>query len=376
MLNKIREFRKELHKHPELSGKEHDTLRRVREFIERNNSGRFIEFRNGGLGVVYRFSEGPVVMIRCELDALPIEETNTFKHRSNNPGVSHKCGHDGHMAIVAGLSLSLKEKNYNKGTVILLFQPAEETGKGAKRLMSDPEFLELQPDFIFALHNLPGQPLNTMIMLNDYFSATVQSLKLELAGKQSHASEPENGINPAKAISELINGFNSLQKVKTGISDFSLLTPVHIEMGTKDYGIAAGAGEMHYTIRTWGEKEMAKLKENILLLINEACDKENLTYKINWFDYFPASKNNERCNYYIENAASQYGFNIKFQPHPFKFGEDFGWFTTKYKAAMFGLGAGENSPALHHANYDFPDELLETGIKMFTGILDHILSEE
>ncbi|HSP11246.1 MAG TPA: amidohydrolase [Salegentibacter sp.] len=375
MLHKIREFRKELHKHPEISGNEDETRCRVKEFIGINNPGKIIEFEGGGLAVIYEFSEGPVIMIRCELDALPIEETNAFDYRSCNKGVSHKCGHDGHMAIVAVLSLFLKEKPYKQGRVFLLFQPAEETGEGAKALMNDPGFQQLKPDYIFALHNLPGESMHSVILVEDYFSATVQSFKLELIGKHAHASEPEHGINPAEAISELISGFSSLQEKAPEKRNFALLTPVHINMGTKDYGISAGMGEMHYTIRTWDEDEMVRLKKRIRQQIDEVCKVENLKYSIEWFDYFPASKNDEQCNNHIKNAASRNGFATKSRPFPLKFGEDFGWYSQKYKSAMFGIGAGENTPALHHADYDFPDELLETGIKMFSGIIDQILGE-
>lgn len=375
MLQKIVDFRKELHKHPELSGNEKETIRRVKEFFEANNPGKTIEFKGGGLAVVYEFSEGPVVMIRCELDALPIEEANTFPHRSANHGISHKCGHDGHMAIIVGVSLVLKEKLYKKGKVILLFQPAEETGKGAKALVNDPDFQQLKPDFVFALHNIPGEPLNSVIVTNNYFSASVESFKLELTGKQSHASEPEHGMNPAYAISDLISGFDTLQIDSPEESNFALLTPVHINLGSKNYGISAGMGELHYTIRTWDEAEMISLKENILQIIKTVCKKESLKYSIEWFDYFPASKNDDQCNNYINKAASGFGFKKNLRPFPFKFGEDFGWFSAKYKSAMFGLGAGEDTPALHHADYDFPDELIETGINMFTGILDQILEE-
>jgi amidohydrolase len=310
MLDAIINFRKELHQYPELSGNETETVERIKEFIQHHHPGKITELESGGLMVVYDFGEGPVVMLRCELDALPIEEENDFAHRSKVSGVSHKCGHDGHMAVVAGVGLHLKEKIYKRGKVILLFQPAEETGKGAYAVLNDPGFAKVEPDYIFALHNLPGEPLNSVIMVDNYFSATVQSFKLELTGKQAHASEPENGINPAYAISELISQFRSLQVMSPEKSDFALLTPVHENLGSADYGISAGTGELHYTIRTWDEMEMEKLQENIIKEIEIVCDKERLSYSINWFDYFPASKNEEQCNNYINRVASMLELNL------------------------------------------------------------------
>ena len=156
--------------------------------------------------------------------------------------------------------------------------------------------------------------------------------------------------------------------------NFTVFTPIHINMGEVAYGISAGEGEVHYTFRTWKEERMTFLKQEIIKTLEVICSEEKLSYSLDWFDYFPASVNNEYCNDIIVKVAKQNQFEIKQNAESFKFGEDFGWFTRDYKAAMFGLGSGINTPALHHANYDFPDELLETGIQMFQGIINELLS--
>ncbi len=223
MLKKIEDLRKELHSHPELSGKEVQTAIRIKKFVEENNNTEIITGLGGnGLAVKYTFSdEGPVVMIRCELDALPIDEPNSFNHRSTTAGVSHKCGHDGHMAIVAGISSFINEQGFDRGSLILLFQPAEETGKGAAAILKDPKFETLQPDYVFALHNIPGEPLNSIITVQHLFSPAVQSIAIYLTGKKSHASEPENGINPALAIAEIINELSRLNVADVDKKDFA-----------------------------------------------------------------------------------------------------------------------------------------------------------
>src|SRR5690606_3950338 len=116
-----------------------------------------------GMLIIYDSGEpGPVTVFRCELDALPIQEINTFSHRSATEGVSHKCGHDGHMAIVTGLGKLLETNPPQKGKVILLYQPAEETGAGAAAVLNDERFLSLKPDFMYALHNLPQLEKHTV----------------------------------------------------------------------------------------------------------------------------------------------------------------------------------------------------------------------
>ena len=375
MLEKIRALRKELHQHPELSGEEIVTAQRIKNFLAHNPPSELIEGIGGyGLAAIYSFDkEGPVILVRCELDALPIEESNLFEYRSKKNGVSHKCGHDGHMAMVAGLSYWIKEQTFNKGKIILLFQPAEETGKGAKAIIEDEKFKKLKPDYVFALHNIPGEPLNTIIRVQNNFSSTVQSLGIFLKGKESHASEPENGVNPALAIADIIKQFDLLNISNPEKPNFTLLTPVHIKMGQVAYGISAGSGELHFTLRTRDEEHVEKLKSAINIALTKTCQLHHLELETGWFDYFPTSKNNHFCNELIQKAAEMNNLRIHNKAYPYKFGEDFGWFSKHYKSAMFGLGSGELSPALHNPDYDFPEEIIPTGMAMFTSIIEQII---
>jgi len=371
MISSLQSLRHELHRHPDLSGQESATAQRIINFAQQYHPSVIIPHIGGnGLAIVYEFSgKGPCIMIRCEMDALPVEEANTFEHRSVVKSVSHKCGHDGHMAIVAGLMSRIEEQAFTKGKIVLLFQPAEETGQGAPAVLNDPLFAGIQPDYLFALHNLPGEPLHQIIMVEERFSATVQSLAIHLQGKQSHASEPEKGINPALAMAYITQRFAELVNDELKDESFALLTPVYSRMGAPAYGISAGVGELHYTIRTWSEEKMQKLKEKLLMIIADACATHSLQFQIDWFDFFPSAVNDARCNQIVREAAVASGLSIKEQPVPFKFGEDFGWYTAEYKSALFGIGAGVHHPALHHADYDFPDAIIETGIKMFGNII-------
>jgi amidohydrolase len=377
-IEKIKLLRKELHKYPELSGQETETAKRIKKFIENHHSTKIIENIGGnGLAVIYEFSDsGPVIVIRCELDALPIEEVNDFEHRSLNNGIAHKCGHDGHMAIVAGLVFWIKEQDFKTGKVILLFQPAEETGTGAPDVLNDDRFVELHPDYIFALHNIPREPLHSIVIRNGNFSSTVQSVSIHLEGKESHSAEPELGVNPALCIAELIQKLDTLNTNDPADEDFRLCVPIYSSMGVKSYGISAGFGEIHYTLRTKNNVKMEGLKQDVESIVEEVCTKYKLPYTLRWFDFFPAVVNDGFCNQIIIETAKTCNYDIIEKNTPFKFGEDFGWFSEKYQAAMFGIGSGIDSPALHQADYDFPDEIIETGMNMFKGIIERILTHQ
>lgn len=375
-IEKIKLLRKELHRYPELSGQETKTARRIKKFIEKHHTTQIIENIGGnGLAVINEFSNsGPTIVIRCELDALPIVEVNDFEHRSRNKGIAHKCGHDGHMAIVAGLLFWLKDQDFKHGKVILLFQPAEETGTGAPDVLNDNRFRELKPDYIVALHNIPRQPLHSIISLNGNFSSTVQSVAIQLKGKESHSAEPEHGLNPALCIAELIQKFDALNINDAANEDFRLCVPIYSNMGVKSYGISAGFGEIHYTLRTKSKEKMKKLKQDVDSILLEVCSKYKLPYTPTWFDYFPTVVNDAFCNQLIIESAKACNYDIIQKSTPFKFGEDFGWFSEEYKAAMFGIGSGLQCPALHQADYDFPDEIIETGMNMFKEIIKRIVA--
>ena len=157
MIQELIKLRQSLHQHPELSGEEIQTVKRIKEFIKDTHPKKVLHNLGGtSFCAIYEFSDsGPVIGIRCELDALPIEEKNDFGHKSIFSGTSHKCGHDGHMAIIAGLAQWIKRQNFSYGKVVLIFQSSEETGKGALEVLSDPRFNKIDLDYVFAIHNIP-----------------------------------------------------------------------------------------------------------------------------------------------------------------------------------------------------------------------------
>lgn len=374
MDNQLLELRKELHSCPELGMHEMHTSNLIAEFISQFDSFE-IHKNVGGTGVLAiqdSNKEGPVVVLRAELDALPIEEVNTFEYKSKHTGISHKCGHDGHMTILCGIAKYYDENPIQKGQLVLLFQPAEENGLGAEAMMSAPKFRGLDPNYIFALHNLPAYPKHEIILRDHAFTASVKSIVVGLTGKTSHAAEPENGYNPALAISEIIQ--KSLERANNQLDhpNFSVVTPIHINMGEKAYGVSAGRGEVHLTIRTWTEDEMIKLEDDIVEIVKSSAAKHNLSSQYSWTQIFKANHNDKGLVKIVENAAHAENLDSLHRDYPFKWGEDFGLYTQRYKACIFGLGAGEDTPALHNPDYDFPDEITDTGIRMFRQIISQI----
>ncbi|MBK8504326.1 MAG: amidohydrolase [Saprospiraceae bacterium] len=376
-LEALTKLRQALHQHPELSGCEVATAARIRQFLSQYApSGILDTLGKTGLAAIYNFGdEGPRVLFRCELDALPIQEdAESLPHATYCVGVSRKCGHDGHMAIVAGLASILEYAKYRGGKVILLFQPAEETGEGAKSVLEDSRFQSIKPDFVFALHNLPGYKKGLILHRGGTFTAAVTSLIIQLKGIATHAAEPEKGINPALAIAEILKQSDQLNLNDPESEVFSLITPVYCQMGDKAYGMSAGEAELHFTLRAWTTHRLDNLTQKFLGCIQDIGQKHQLSIDHSFLQSFASSQNSVEANKYILAAARINNLETLEMKNPFKWGEDFGLFSQHFEGAIFGIGAGIDRPPLHHEDYDFPDDLIETGIKMFATICDLILS--
>jgi len=331
----------------------------------------------GGRGIAAEFAgtkSGPRVLLRCEMDALPINEDMDIPYRSVIDGVSHKCGHDGHMAILIGVAARLHKHPPARGSVVLLFQPAEETGEGARKVIIDRKFRGIEPDFVFALHNLPGFPTGCVIMKNGAFASASRGIAVELTGASSHASEPHLGINPALAVAEIIEAFSSLHQPPAAMDDKTMVTVIHARVGERAFGISPGDGCILATLRTHNTGVMHTISRGIEQIVEAIAETHKLEYQISWMDEFPITENSEQAVKVIAAAAENLGIRIIQPDVPFPWSEDFGHFTTKYPGALFGIGAGIGTQVLHSPEYDFPDELIAPGVEIFIEIVNELLN--
>jgi len=367
-------LRRKLHAIAEVSGKEIETASIISTFISQFSPDEIISDIGGhGLAAVYRgMDEGPSTLIRCELDALPIPETALLDHGSKHPGSSHKCGHDGHMAIVSGLAPLLHAKRPEKGKVILLYQPAEETGQGAALVLKDNKFSELKPDYVFALHNIPGFPAEKIILKSGPFALASKGMIIKLIGKTSHAAEPEKGNSPVLAMAQLMKAITAMPSSFKDTNEFVVATVIHARLGEVAFGTTPGEGVVMATLRTGTSEAMELLSENCVELAERTAASFKLGCSITWTEVFPPTVNDAECVKIVEEAAASEGMSTQRLKEPFGWSEDFGHFTESARGALFGLGAGNNQPALHNPAYDFPDKLIPVGVKIFAGIINHL----
>jgi amidohydrolase len=364
-LESLIQIRQHLHKHPELSHHEFETSTYLREKIKELNP-EFVTKQKNGEGFWARIGTGSHSMaFRTDIDALPIQEINNFDYKSINNGVSHKCGHDGHATSLLGFANQIK--NQVERPIDLIFQSAEETGEGAEAWLKDEAMEGFSPEYVLAYHNLPGFPLQSIIVRNNVFTAASVGITIKLHGKTSHAGHPERGVSPAIAMTEIIQYIEKLPQ-KDSFKDFTLTTVIHAVLGEIAFGTAPGYAEVRATLRSFENDDLNKLQQLSEAFVSEIEKKHELKAEISYTEYFPATENDNQCVDIIRKAAQNLGLKIIERNEPFRWSEDFAHFTLKYRGALFGIGSGENHPQLHNPDYDFPDELLPTAINMFTEI--------
>lgn len=359
-----------LHTLAELSGNETRTAAALKSILNDLNPVH-LSSDVGGTGIIAVFGfhpEGKRIMFRSDMDALPIDEPDEFPNHSTTKGVAHKCGHDGHMAIMLALAIYLsKKQDEMKGLVGLLFQPEEETGTGSAKVINDPAFAQFEPEMIFGLHNLPGFPLGSVILKKGIFALSSMGLILRLKGRTSHAGEPEKGLSPMEIFRELLG-------VLPGLAEFeddkrAMLTIIHARLGEIAFGTSPGYAEIMATLRGENDETVANMNKKAIEIAQKLCKNKGLEFEHENLEIFPATVNHPGEIEMVRSAALNCGMEIIEPKTPFSWTEDFSNYLNKIPGAFFGLGAGEDHPKLHNPEYDFPDKIIKTGCKLYIEIL-------
>lgn len=368
-------WRRKLHQRPEISNEEEVTAAEVVGFLADTGPDEVLSGLGGhGVAAVYESGKpGPTVLVRSELDALPIQELSSVPHASLVPGKSHMCGHDGHMAILASLGRQLGRQRPARGRVVLMFQPAEETGNGAAGVVADARFSAIAPDYAFSLHNFPGLPLGEVLVKSGVVNCASRGMRIVLEGKTAHSSMPETGVSPMMAVSELMPALPMLGAATFADDEFCMVTVTHALMGEAVFGIAPGSAEVWATLRTRRDDRMGALCAAAEELVARIAGRHGLSASHDYHEIFVASVNAPDAVEHLKTALDQEGVAHREEGLPMRGSEDFGIFGHKAPSAMFFLGAGERSPALHNPDYDFPDDLIPIGSRIFMRTLRNIL---
>lgn len=350
-----KEIRQQLHKHPQTAGNEqfaHDMIVKHLQGLHPDKVYTHV----GGWGVIAVWgneASAPTIAFRADTDALPI---------------GHRCGHDGHTTILLRLAELIdeaKDSRINTLThfrILLLWQPAEETGTGSRAVLDTGILQQYNIKAFYALHNLPGYPLGTVVLCPRTFAAASTGVVYHLDGRETHASTPEMGVNPGLAVAEIIKKFNGFNGAD---GEFRQSTLICVHVGQPAFGTSAGHGEVMFTLRAFTNDEMERLLADANNAVTEIAGRYGLTVSQTLVEPFRATENNGDCVEAIEKAATEVPLRVRYQMEPNRWSEDFAEYLLEFKGAMFGLGSGEHQPELHHPDYDFPDALIEPAAQLF-----------
>ena len=368
----LQDIRHTLHQLAEPSGQEHHTRNFLLQHLQELHPTRIHTFENSHSLLVLFDSGAPghTLLLRGDFDAVRVPETIDVPYTSQTEGVSHKCGHDGHATILLGVAQALHQQPPKSGRVLLFFQAAEETGDGARQLLETGILDTYRPDAVYAFHNIPGVPLGQVLCRPGSFTCSVVSCDIELTGHTSHAAEPLKALSPYPTARAITDRLLALNRYEMSRDDFQLLTLVQFRVGEVAYGVTAGEGVLRFTLRAKKDEQLQRLKRELQQIVeDETARTPGLQYNIVWKEYFAASENQPGAVEKVRQAAAQCGLEYSTKEEPFSWGEDFGLLTQHYPGALFGIGSGTEQPPLHHPHFNFPDELLPIGVKMFNALL-------
>ena len=286
--------------------------------------------------------------------------------KGGQPG--HYCGHDGHSSILAGLALYLdKGKTELNRDVYFIFQPAEETGQGAKLCL--PLLEEKKIGEIYGLHNIPGYPKNHILIKEGTFACASTGIEIRMTGTPSHAAYPEAGKNPGFALAKLLLEVEKLTEQVNETRGFVRMTLIGMEIGSDSYGVSASDGVLRLTVRGERECVFEEYVTAIKELAKERAKEENLALAIHEIERFPATENHTDSVKKLRACAAKQGLPVTELKEPMRWSEDFGYYLQKTEGAFFGIGDGEDHVQLHTEQYEFPDEIIETAVRMFGGLV-------
>ena len=374
--NELTALRRDLHMHPELAFEEHRTSKLIAEELTR--MGFNVTTGVASTGVVGTLTNGTsrkVIAIRADMDALPIHETTGLDYASRYDGKMHACGHDGHTSMLLGLARHLSETRDFDGTIHLIFQPAEEDISGAHRMIEEGFFQRFKCDQIFALHNLPNEPLGQVRVRAGAITASIAIVGVTIRGVGGHGAFPHQAIDPIVAASSAVM---ALQTVVSRNSD--PLDPVAVTVGAINGGILATAIPETVTlkigVRTCSHKNSQMMAERIPVLFKQQAASFGCVAEVEYGQgiIYPPCINDLSAANAIRDTALHMGQNQQSidLAGPYMFAEDFAFMLEQVPGAYFGIGNGP-SRNLHESSYDFNDELLVRGTHFWATLVQRIL---
>ena len=373
------DWRQDIHAHPEIAFQENRTSDLVAEQLESFG----IEVNRGlaqtGVVGVLKNGDGPSIGLRADMDALPLQELNTFAHTSKNDGKMHACGHDGHTAMLLGAAKYLSETKNFKGTVNFIFQPAEE-GEGGGRVMVEEGLFDKFPcESVYGLHNKPGLDVGTFAVRSGPSMASMDTFDIKLSGFGAHAAMPHQSIDPIVIASQIVIGLQSIVSRTLDANDAAVLSVTQVHSGSA-MNVIPDDAYIGGTVRCFSKDVQDFIEKSIEKIASGIAEAHGGKIEFEYQRRYPALVNHEKQTEIAAEVAREIvgNENVNTNMPPVMGSEDFSFLLNERPGSFLwiGNGPGEGDCTLHNPHYDFNDEILGYGATFFTRMVESQLPSD
>ena len=373
VLDEVVETRRDLHVHPELGFEEHRTSAlaadrlRALGFEVHTGIGR-----TGVVGVVHGARPGKTIMLRADMDALPIEEENEVPYKSATSGTMHACGHDGHVAMLLGAArLTMQRRAELAGTVCFLFQPAEEGKGGAKAMVEEGVIERFGIERAYGLHLASAHPAGHVGFREGPFYASSDSIEITVEGKGGHGASPHLSIDPVLVASQFVVAVQQVVSRQIDPIEPAVVTIGAIHGGTT-HNVIPSRVQLLGTVRAFDADVRSRMAERIERVLRGVCESAGAQYAFEYIWRYPVTSNDVEQTRYARSVAERVVGPTRVADVPRLMGaEDFSFFAERVPACFFTIGSrGGEASAFphHHPRFDIDESALESGVRMMTAL--------
>ena len=372
LLPEITEWRRDLHENPEILFETHRTSAIVAEKLEAFGCDEIVTGigRTGVVGVIKGKSDksGKVIGLRADMDALPIHEQTGLDYASKTDGAMHACGHDGHTAMLLGAAKYLSETRNFDGTVVVIFQPAEEGGGGGKEMCDDGMMDRWGIQEVYGMHNWPGKPVGSFAIRPGAFFAATDQFEIEFEGVGGHAAKPNETVDTTVMTSQAVMTLQTIASRNADPVDQVVVSVTSIESSSKAFNVIPQRVTIKGTVRTLSEDMRDLAEKRIAEICNGTAATFGGTADINYMRGYPVMVNSEEQTEFAASVASAVSGDCSDAPLVMG-GEDFAFMLEERPGAYILVGNGDTA-MVHHPEYNFNDEAIPAGCSWWAEIVE------
>ncbi|MDO5647255.1 M20 aminoacylase family protein [Paracoccus sp. (in: a-proteobacteria)] len=373
LLPEITAWRRDFHEHPELLYDVHRTAGRVAALLREFGCDDVTEGvgQTGVVGVIRgrTDTQGRVIGLRADMDALPIHEQTGVDYASKTPGKMHACGHDGHTAMLLGAAKYLAETRNFDGTAVVIFQPAEEGGGGGNAMVQDGLVSRWGIQEFYGMHNMPGMPVGSFSIRPGAMMAAADQFDIIVTGKGGHAAKPHDCIDTTLTAAQIIVALQSIVSRNIDPLKNAVVSVCVVSTDSTAHNVIPQVVRLKGTARSLAPEVRDQLEQGIIRVATNVAAAMGATAQVDYQRGYPVTENNPQATVWAADVARQISGDVDMNMQPMMGGEDFSYMLNERPGAYIWVGNGD-SAMVHHPAYNFNDDAIPAGSSWYAGMIE------